>query len=117
MLYQRAIHKHIYNAWQGYDTRKVISEVCASFVLHCTVSGGNVKTRRISKPNMGSIFPIKKQGNILVIRIYYVNYQSYQNVMLSSDTKRTLMHLFLFTNSGFNIYAEYTQLQLTFLAL
>ena len=60
MLYQRAIHKHIYNAWQGYDTRKVISEVCASFVLHCTVSGGNVKTRRISKPNMGSIFHIKK---------------------------------------------------------
>ena len=39
-----------------------------------------------------------------------------------SDTKRTLMHLFLFTNfaherTGFNMYAEYTQLQLTFLAL
>ena len=24
---------------QGFNTRKVISEVCASFVLQCTVSG------------------------------------------------------------------------------
>ena len=45
------------------------------------------------------------------------------NLMLltSSDTKQTLMHLFLFTNSaqipGFNMYAEYTRQQLTFLAL
>ena len=33
---------------------------------------------------------------------YYVNYQNYENLMLltSSDTKRTLMHLFLFTNSA-----------------
>ena len=33
---------------------------------------------------------------------YYVNYQNYQNLMLltSSDTKQTLMHLLLFTNSG-----------------
>ena len=51
-----------------------------------------------------------------------MHYQNYQNLMLliPSDTKRTLMHLFLFTNSertGFNMYAEYTQLQLTFLAL
>ena len=51
-------------------------------------------------------------------------YQNYQNLMLLtfSYTKRTMMHLFLFTNSaqrepGFNMYAEYTQLQLTFLAL
>ena len=36
-----------------------------------------------------------------VIGNYYVNYQNYQNLMLltSSDTKRTLMHLLLFTNS------------------
>ena len=43
-------------------------------------------------------------------------------LLTSSDTKRTLMHLFLFTNSaqektGFNMYAEYTQLQSTFFAL
>ena len=32
---------------------------------------------------------------------YYVNYQNYQNSMLltSSDTRRSLMHLFLFTTS------------------
>ena len=44
------------------------------------------------------------------------------NLMLltSSDTKRTQMHLFLFTYSaqrGFNMYAEYTRPKLTFLAL
>ena len=49
---------------------------------------------------------------------YYVNYQNYQNLMLltSSDTKRTLMRLFLITNSAqgelvFNMYAEYTRPQ------
>ena len=54
-----------------------------------------------------------------------MNYQNYQNLMrlTSSDTKLTLMHLFLFTNyfpperTGFNMYAEYTQQQLTSLAL
>ena len=62
--------------------------------------GGNVNTRRMWKPDMGSIFNIKNQWNFLVIGNYYVNYQIYQNLMFlsSSDTKRTLMHLFLFTN-------------------
>ena len=52
-----------------------------------------------------------------------MNYQNYQNSMIltSSDSKRTLRHLFLFTNSTrenwFQYYAEYTQLQLTFLGL
>ena len=38
----------------------------------------------------------------MVIGSYYVNYHNYQNLMLltSSDTKWTLMHLFLFTNSA-----------------
>ena len=54
-------------------------------------------------PEIGSIFHIKKSmkysghlGN------YYVNYQNYQNLMLLTSlvTKRTLMHLFLFTNSA-----------------
>jgi len=51
---------------------------------------------------MGSIIHIKQQWNILVIGNYYVNYQNYQNLILltSSDTKRTLMHLLLFTNSA-----------------
>jgi len=62
--------------------RKVISEVYTSFVLQCTVSmGGDVNTRQMSKPEMGSIFHIKNQWNILVIGNYYVNYQNFQNLM------------------------------------
>ena len=55
--------------------------------------GDNVNARRMSKPDKGSNFHIKNQRKILVIGIYYVNYQNYQNVMLStsSDTKRPLM--------------------------
>ena len=73
-------------------------------LLYCSVLslGANENTRRMSKPDMGYIFHIKNQWNILVIWNYFVNYQNYQNWMLltSSDTKRTLMHLFLFTNSA-----------------
>jgi len=94
-------------------------------LLYCSVLslGGNVNTRRMSKPDMESIFHKNNQWNILDIGNYYVNYQNYQNSILltSSDTKRTLRHLFLFTNSAqrklVSMYAEYTQLQLTFLAL
>ena len=48
---------------QGYNARKVISEMYASFVLQCSVLslGGNVNTRRMSQPDMGSIFHIKNQ--------------------------------------------------------
>ena len=71
---------------------------------YCSVLslGGNVNTRRMSKPDMGSIFHIQNLWNILVIGNYYVNYQNYQNLMLlsPSDNKRTLVHLFLFTNSA-----------------
>ena len=64
--------------------------------------GGNVNTRRMSKPDIWSIFHIKNQWNIKVIENYYVNYQNHPNLMLltSLDTKRTLIHLFLFTNSA-----------------
>ena len=79
--------------------------------------GGNVNTRRMSKSGMGSIFHINNQWNILVIENCYVNYQNYQNSMLltSSDTKRTLMDLFLFINSAQRelvsiMYREYTKL-------
>ena len=63
-------------------------------LLYCSVLslGGNVNTRRMSKPDMGYIFHIKNQWNILVIENYYVNYHKYQNVMLltCSETKWTL---------------------------
>ena len=59
-------------------------------LLYCSVLslGGNVNTRRMSKPDIVSIFHIKNQLNILVIGNYYVNYQNYLNVVLltSSDT-------------------------------
>jgi len=72
---------------------------------YCSVLslGGNVNVMSVmSKPDMGSIIHINDQWNILVIGNYYVNYENHQNSMLltSSDTKRTLMHLFLFTNSA-----------------
>ena len=49
-------------------------------LLYCSVLslGGNVNTRRMSQPDMGSIFHLKNQWNILVIGNYYVNYQNYQ---------------------------------------
>ncbi len=66
------------------------------FLLYCSVLslGGNVNPKRMLQPDMGSIFHINNQWNILVIGNYYVNYQNYQNLMLltSLDTKRTLMH-------------------------
>jgi len=49
-------------------------------LVYCSVLslGGKVNRRRMSQPDMGSIFHIKKQWNILVIGNYYVNYQNYQ---------------------------------------
>ena len=47
--------------FQGYNTRKVISEVYASFVCSVLSLGGNVNTRRMSQPDMRSIFHIKSQ--------------------------------------------------------
>jgi len=75
---------------------------CTHLLYYSVLSlGGNVNTRRMSKPDMRSIFHINNQWNILIIRNYYMNYQNYQNSMLltSSDTERTLRHLFLFINS------------------
>ena len=67
-------------------------------LLYCSVLSlvGKVNARRMSQPDMGSIFHIKNQWNILVIGNYYQNLM----LLISSDTKRTLMHLFLFTNSA-----------------
>ena len=40
---------------------------CTHFLYCCVLSlDGNVNTRRMSKPDMGSIFHIKNQRNILV---------------------------------------------------
>ena len=97
-----------------------------TYLLYCSVLslGGNVNTRRISKPDMGSIFHIKNQWNILVIEtiMWNIKIVKIQCFKTSSDTKRTLMHLcfvdkFHPERTGFNMYTEYTQLKLTFLTL
>ena len=72
---------------QGCKARKVISEVYTSLVLQTDVEARHGIHHSHKKS-------IKYSGH----RKLYVNYQ---NLMLltSSDTKRTLMHLLLFTNS------------------
>ena len=59
----------------GYNARKVFSKFYN--LLYCRVLSlsGNVNTRRMSTPYMGSIFHKKNQRNILVIGNYYVNFQ------------------------------------------
>jgi len=70
---------YLESRYQGYNATKVISEVYASFVLCSVLSlGGNVNTRQMSQPDMGSIFHKKNQWNIVVIGNFYVNYQNYQ---------------------------------------
>ena len=83
-------------------------------LLYCSVLslGGNVNTRLMLQPDMGSIFQIKKINEIFWSvhhGNYYVNYQNCQNLMLLtfSDTKRTLSHLFLFTNSAQENWFQY----------
>ena len=44
---------------------------CTHLLYYSVLSlGGNVNTRRMSKPDMGSIFHIKNQWNILVRKLY-----------------------------------------------
>ena len=76
------IYIHRNTQKQGYIARKVF--LWCAHLLYCSVLtlGGNVNTRQLSKPDIGSIFHIKNQWNILVIGNYYVNYQNYQNLML-----------------------------------
>ena len=75
---------------------------CTHF-LYCSVLslGGKVSTRRMSQPDMGSIFH-KKSMKYSGHRKLLCELSKLSNLMLltSSDTKRTLIHLFLFTNSA-----------------
>ena len=109
-ILKRKSHKNTVNEkhlMQGKSFQK------CTHLLYCSVLslGGNVNTRQMLQPDMGSIFHIKNQWNILVIGNYCVNYQNYQNLMplTSSDTKRTLMHLFLFTNSAQENWFQYVR--------
>ena len=67
-------------------------------LLYCSVlsPSGNVNTRRMLKPDMGSIFHLKNQYTIMVIGkklLCELSKLSKFNVLTSSDTKRTLMHI------------------------
>ena len=97
---QKIQRKKIFDA-RYYNARKVISEVYAFFVM-CSVFGRKSKHKTDVEAWHGILFHKNNLWNILVIGNYYMNYQNYQNLMLltSSDTKRTLMHLLLFTNSA-----------------
>ena len=65
---------------------------CSVLSLGCKVN----RTRRMSQPDMGSIFHIKKSIKYSASRRNYdVNYQNYQNEMLlssSSTIRGTLLH-------------------------
>ena len=73
-------------------------------LLYCSVLslGGNVNTRRMLQPDIVSIFHIKKSMKYSGHRKLLCELSKLSNLMLltSSKTKRTLMHLFLFTNSA-----------------
>ena len=64
---------------QGNNARKVISEVY-TFFLYCSVLslGGKVNTKRMSQPDMESIFTKIIDEIFWSIGNYYVNYQNYQ---------------------------------------
>ena len=84
--------------------------------MYCSVMslGGNVNTRRMSKPDYGIHLSHKKSIKYFGHRKFYVNDQNFQNLMLltSSDTKRNtdasiIVYKFLPERTGFNTYTEY----------
>ena len=75
---------------------------CTHFLYYSVLSlGGKVNTRRMSQPDMESIFT----------KIIYEIFWSYETIMWI-----ILVYKFRPERTGFNMYAEYTQQQLTFLA-
>ena len=86
--------------------------------------GGNVNTRRMSKPDMGSIFHIKKSmkysGHRKLLcelsKLSKFNAFNLLGYLTNSDTS-ILVYKFHPKRTGFNVYAEYTRPQLTFLVL
>ena len=95
-----------------------------TYFWYCSVLslGGKVDTRRMSQPNMESIFTKmiyeifwSKKTIVWIIKIL-----SKLNALFLLDTRQILMYFvyqFRPERTGFNMHAEYTQLQLTFLAL
>ena len=84
---------------QGKLFQRCTHLLCCSVVLSLE---GNVNTRRMLELDMGSIFQIRKSMKYSGHRKLLCELSKLSNLMLltSSDTKRTLMHPFLFTNSA-----------------
>ena len=84
---------------------------CTQLLYRSVLSlDGNVNTRRMSKPDMGSIFHFKKS----------IKYSGHRKLLCELSKFNALILLgFRLERTGFNMYGEYTQLhlQLTFLAL
>ena len=106
---------------QGCNARKVISEVYAFIVLQSL--GGKVNRRRISQPDMESTFTkimYENSGHRKLLfefsklsKLNALNLLGYQTNTVAS----ILVYKFRPERNGFNMYAEYTQPQLTFLPL
>ena len=100
--YHKKIFGHVdYSSNQGIMQGKLFQR--CTHLLYCSElsMGGNVNTRRMSQPDRGSIFHIKKSMKYSGHRkLFYLNNKIIKFILSSSDTKRTLMHLFLFTNSA-----------------
>ena len=84
---------------EGYNARKVISVVYASFVLYCSVlSLGECHSL---SPDMGSIF--HKKSIYFGLRKLLGELSNFQNSMFYPPrilNEQCMMHLFLFTNSA-----------------
>ena len=68
---------------QGYNARKVISEVCASFVLQCTVSGRYCKHKTDVEAWHGIHLSHKKSMKYSGHRKLLRDFQNYQNLILN----------------------------------
>ena len=95
-------------------------------LLSCSVLslGGNVNTRRMSMPDMGSIFHIKKsmkysgQRKLLCELSKLWKFNAFNLLGYSTNTDASiLVYKYRPKGTGFNVYVEYTRPQLTFLAL
>ena len=97
-------------------------------LLYCSVlsHGGNVNTRRMLQPDMGSIFNIKRSMKfsghrkllceLWIIKIIKFNAFNLLGYWTNTDAS-ILVYKFQPQRTGLNMYAEYTRQQLTFLAL
>ena len=95
---------------------------CTNLLYCCVLSlGGNVNTRRMSKPYMGSIFHIKKSMKYSGHRKLLCELSKFNAFKLLGYYRKTdasiLVYKFRPQRTGFNMCAEYTRPQLTFLAL